>query len=1096
MRVNSRAALGEGQAQQLNHCDLVGLLKKESRKEEVGLRAISTFRQVTQAMSDIRHYLSANTAGNSGLKRIPMQEGNLDICLPWQVEQRLSTKMREPDHENGTGLKGGKPLKMARETRQRVSQGAHKSRERLSSPAVDVRSTFVCKFNNSFSKKDHKDGPRKLLNLYPVGLRVFHVEDFRESVIQMTELFLYIFLARHASSGMSLLDYRRLLKSAIYTLVVLQTASLHGDGQSDLEQDFAKYYCTVFSAKTIESVDAQLPAEPVWINDLPKKLFSGLIQRSMLMAMRRSKRDLSYVISMQNTKNAWPALGETRWWKALCGHKENLCSPVSYPLLDKEVRDSLEEASHENLGRFLLDCDPDFICPTPSSSLQLSREKGGCAANYPRMSERIRPRATAFEVECRRFRSILSESALISELLEERKVDLLLDDFDDWRQRTLDLGTARAQGCLDENSQYYEPYLNYHCCKVVAVEKPAGVRVVTIHDAWMAGAIQSCQKQLLSAWKMNPKSTMQDGVAENINKILRHTKSHEERDLWNAKQPDDSWVWISGDYKDATDLLFMECTNIAFSALQPYGLLNFDLGLKSLEPLDVCYPAKDAYPKRLKLTKKKSSKGECLKQTRGQMMGHWLSFPLLCTINCATIIQTSKVWISQSKDIWENEARRRAAAVILENYLVNGDDILFRCPKSFYQVWLTQVGRFGFKVSMGKNYQSDDFVMINSRYFSMKKGEMVEFGYLNLRLVYGKAKSLDTDGSGGIPTPDMIGAAITKMVQLCPWSIGCIPHAMRISRELFPVGTRFEPNWFVPAHLGGNSVDISMARGGLYLTAGQRKVGAWMVNNPLRASLFCSKTSSKIRSPKVLKILDRFVDVFMLPSEKLEILGDPVFLECHRIATVLDILDGQEPIMLQPHEQSDSYEERLEFSTSCEEQLNTWSNKALCILRAMQEKIKIEIPEKMVRSAIYQSAHGYTWFDGLSTEGFARYWYPNWHCFAKPGIRPTSILRGQRRSYRDRKDFQESVKFYLEKPRSEKFFRSWGEREVIGPRLDKPFGDCLEKKSPFHVMNGRYQDNYSMIAENWFWVDPDLTDVANWDYDYKHLQERDQNDFL
>jgi hypothetical protein len=46
--------------------------------------------------------------------------------------------------------------------------------------------------------------------------------------------------------------------------------------------------------------------------------------------------------------------------------------------------------------------------------------------------------------------------------------------------------------------------------------------------------------------------------------------------------------------------------------------------------------------------------------------------------------------------------------------LVNGDDILFKSNRAFYEVWQKWIVRAGFTLSLGKNYISRDFLTINS----------------------------------------------------------------------------------------------------------------------------------------------------------------------------------------------------------------------------------------------------------------------------------------------------------------------------------------------------------------------------------------------
>lgn len=92
----------------------------------------------------------------------------------------------------------------------------------------------------------------------------------------------------------------------------------------------------------------------------------------------------------------------------------------------------------------------------------------------------------------------------------------------------------------------------------------------------------------------------------------------------------------------------------------------------------------------------------------------------------------------------------------------------------------------------------------------------------------------------------------------------------------------------------------------------------------------------------------------------------------------------------------------MKYSTSCEEQLNDWQTKSLTIARAMQEKVKTQAPEREIRPNILKRLCERGYLSPLSNEGFVRYWQPNWHCYAKPGLRPCSILKGITKYRRDR----------------------------------------------------------------------------------------------
>ncbi len=76
--------------------------------------------------------------------------------------------------------------------------------------------------------------------------------------------------------------------------------------------------------------------------------------------------------------------------------------------------------------------------------------------------------------------------------------------------------------------------------------------------------------------------------------------------------------------------------------------------------------------------------------TRGQMMGSYLSFPLLCLQNFLGF----------------DFSRERAGLGKLP-VLINGDDILFQCPKSFAPEWMSVVKDLGLEVEVTKTSVSD-----------------------------------------------------------------------------------------------------------------------------------------------------------------------------------------------------------------------------------------------------------------------------------------------------------------------------------------------------------------------------------------------------
>nr|UJQ92657.1 MAG: putative RNA-dependent RNA polymerase [Narnaviridae sp.] len=150
--------------------------------------------------------------------------------------------------------------------------------------------------------------------------------------------------------------------------------------------------------------------------------------------------------------------------------------------------------------------------------------------------------------------------------------------------------------------------------------------------------------------------------------------------IYDQSGPDD--VWISGDYTAATDSVSIEATKALLDGI----LESIDheptrrWAMKEISPHLLTYP--------------KSSGLEPVLQKSGQLMGSLLSFPLLCLLNDCTA---------------------RSIGLKPEQYLINGDDILMRCPVERYETWKMKVQDFGLKLSLGKNYIHKSFGTVNSQ---------------------------------------------------------------------------------------------------------------------------------------------------------------------------------------------------------------------------------------------------------------------------------------------------------------------------------------------------------------------------------------------
>nr|QGZ98426.1 RNA dependent RNA polymerase [Erysiphe necator associated ourmia-like virus 6] len=141
-------------------------------------------------------------------------------------------------------------------------------------------------------------------------------------------------------------------------------------------------------------------------------------------------------------------------------------------------------------------------------------------------------------------------------------------------------------------------------------------------------------------------------------------------------------VFVSGDYESATDNLSLEVTErillriLGRTRNVPESVKQY--AMRSLRAR-ICYPG-----------------GRVVDQQRGQLMGSYLSFPLLCLQNYLAF----------------TFAIPRSVPV-----RINGDDIVFRCRPAEYEHWRKMVGAAGLVLSEGKTMVNRSIFSLNSAFF-------------------------------------------------------------------------------------------------------------------------------------------------------------------------------------------------------------------------------------------------------------------------------------------------------------------------------------------------------------------------------------------
>jgi hypothetical protein len=150
--------------------------------------------------------------------------------------------------------------------------------------------------------------------------------------------------------------------------------------------------------------------------------------------------------------------------------------------------------------------------------------------------------------------------------------------------------------------------------------------------------------------------------------------------------------FVSGDYTSATDQLNSDIMEtISNEIIKVFGDNKTLQNYIKWE----CSQHRVTYPKWTNL--------EDIIQTRGQLMGSLMSFPILCIANVSTITLSKKLnSISDAKA------------------LINGDDILFCATEREIKSWKRIATSMGLEPSIGKNYISKEFCSINSQLLELK----------------------------------------------------------------------------------------------------------------------------------------------------------------------------------------------------------------------------------------------------------------------------------------------------------------------------------------------------------------------------------------
>lgn len=344
--------------------------------------------------------------------------------------------------------------------------------------------------------------------------------------------------------------------------------------------------------------------------------------------------------------------------------------------------------------------------PSMGSCVENSRVKGGSFGYFNPGDEGLRPARGYLWGYCR-YKTVVVEIRVPDPEWDDRVHSWEVPARDAWSKRIL--------------------------CKPVALLEPFKVRVITRGSAEAYHLCRRYQPRIHREMARQEPFRLTQGPTSprDIDRLLAKASF--------CSETHDGF-WVSGDYEAATDGLHPDLSEAAMDKI--CDVLNISIEDRSVL-LAALTRHRIAWVGQGRMNDLWSAEEDGMiwkDQNWGQLMGSPVSFPVLCLVNAAI----TRMWFEK-----EMGRRFRLAEMPL---LVNGDDILFWCPSdAAYERWKETVTTAGFKPSVGKNYTSSDYLIINSQVWKIKKtvdfygqATWTNLGPLpsiNLGLLFGTTKS-------------------------------------------------------------------------------------------------------------------------------------------------------------------------------------------------------------------------------------------------------------------------------------------------------------------------------------------------------------------
>lgn len=346
--------------------------------------------------------------------------------------------------------------------------------------------------------------------------------------------------------------------------------------------------------------------------------------------------------------------------------------------------------------------------------------------------------------------------------------------------------------------------------RVCPVLEPCKVRWISIGDAKPYFRAKAWNRIVLSQMREHPTFRL---VGEPLTESAVNLMEHQ--------------FLLSGDYSAATDtldpqwsLLTLELiTQRIYKYARTGGPGRWDWSERTMGLRHMLTKHRLSY--------KTKENTQCFDQETGQLMGSYLSFPILCVLNAAV----NRAFLDPLHD-------EKIANLPL---LVNGDDVMMSSPKPFTH-WTSHVGLVGLTPSVGKNYVHTSVCCLNSEFYTRGHGKkFTRIHPYRLSLIFGQSRQSGKSLWGSTTATPFAGSGPPQ------WLTSLGSKARRLVAEQtekdrgFLLGLLIKHNlrtlkdtsrsWWVPEQLGGLGLPLCRQSAKKISETG-RKVATYLLTKP------------------------------------------------------------------------------------------------------------------------------------------------------------------------------------------------------------------------------------------------------------------------